>query len=537
MTEPPPSPTRRVLLTVLIVATVFCGFSLLHVTVPGVNEPHYLCKARATWDTSWCSRDFFLKSPAAHAVFFDVVGWFTLHWSLEEVACAGRVISAVILGWGWTTLASPFGLRMRGIVAAAALLCLISLTGNLSGEWVLGGFESKVPAWGFGFAAAGNWLQKSRNDGHLLHWVLPGVWLGMATTLHPVVGAWCIIAVSMAHGSLLLPAIQRVVSSGEMPSTLLLRQWSVMTLTALIFALPGVVPALQVVMSSDLSPWEQGMANRVQVFMRLKHHLDPSRFRPAAWVHSAILLAVIGVCSWRLLNSVKASVIRRHLLILASGLVIAVTGICIGAHRGEVAHLYHWSPRAFLLKFYPFRLIDVLIPVTASILAVVLWKEKVQPAWTARNKLDSRAAVAVLVVGAFLAGYATRQKTPAGYSVAHFAEWKDACIWIQENTHPDSLFVTPREAVGFKWYAERAEVVCYKDCPQDGAGILEWRQRLRDLGWMRPVQLERALEPSDLQWLKQHFTATHLITRDHVVDGQTPVFENDVWRVYDLNGY
>jgi hypothetical protein len=535
VTDQTQSPKHHVPLTVFIVAGVFCGFSLLHVAVPGVNEPHYLCKARATWDATWCARDFFLQSPAAHVIFFDVVGWFAVRWSLAEVACAGRVVSAILLAWGWTLLASSFGLRRSGTTAAAALLCLISLTGNFSGEWVLGGFESKVAAWGFGFAAAGSWIKTDQTQDSVWRWCITGIWLGLATTLHPVVGAWCVIAVTMGQGGLLLSPVRRAVISETVPAALLIRQWSVTVLTALLFALPGVVPALQVVMASDLSPWEQGMANRIQVFMRLKHHLDPSRFPPAAWVHSGFLLAVICGCSWRLSKTNQISVIRRHLLLLVSGLVIALVGVCIGAHRGEVAHLYHWSPRAFLLKFYPFRLIDVLMPVTASILVIVMLKEGLRLRPLRFFSRRCRILVAILIAGTLSAAYVTRKETPSGYSIEHFTAWKDACGWIQENTPPDSLFVTPREAVGFKWYAERAEVVCYKDCPQDAAGILEWRLRLRDLSWMRPVQLERPLKPSDLTWLREHFTATHLITRDHVVDGQTPVYENDVWRIYDLD--
>lgn len=34
----------------------------------------------------------------------------------------------------------------------------------------------------------------------------------------------------------------------------------------------------------------------------------------------------------------------------------------------------------------------------------------------------------------------------------------------------NALILTPRKSA-FKWMAERAEYVCYKDCPQDAAGI------------------------------------------------------------------
>ena len=33
----------------------------------------------------------------------------------------------------------------------------------------------------------------------------------------------------------------------------------------------------------------------------------------------------------------------------------------------------------------------------------------------------------------------------------------------------------------FKWYAERREVCCWKDVPQDAAELVQWWQRQRDL--------------------------------------------------------
>ena len=137
---------------------MFAGFSLLRAPVPGVNEPHYLCKARATWDSGYCTGDFFLSSQSAHSVFFWVVGYFTQSWSLETIAVGGRIISAFVLAWGWVALSRAFSLSRDGTVVSAGLLAAITLTGTLSGEWILGGFESKVPAWGLGFAGLASWL-------------------------------------------------------------------------------------------------------------------------------------------------------------------------------------------------------------------------------------------------------------------------------------------------------------------------------------------------------------------------------------------
>ena len=46
--------------------------------------------------------------------------------------------------------------------------------------------------------------------------------------------------------------------------------------------------------------------------------------------------------------------------------------------------------------------------------------------------------------------------------------------------HPtDSLWLTPKYQQTFKWYAGRAEVVSWKDVPQDNTSIIEWYQRLQ----------------------------------------------------------
>lgn len=533
-----PRTTRINLLTVLLVAGVFAGYSLLHVPVPGVNEPHYLCKARATWDSDWCANDFFLKSESAHSVFFYAVGYFTQFWSLTTVAIVGRILSSIVLGWGWTALAAAFRLSRVATVVAAALLAGIALTGNLSGEWILGGFESKVPAWGLGFAGMACWLNLA-NCAFATIWhrlLKTGLLLGLSTAVHPVVGAWFLIAISLSELALLYEPIQKQIEPGIAG-----RSWKsvgsrlvLLNSTALIAALPGIIPALQVVAGSSLSDWDRATANRIQVFMRLSHHLDPSRFPPSAWIHSLFLLIVIGYCSWQICKDGQQLVLRCHLLLLCSAIVIAVTGIAIGAHNGPVLHLPHWSWRAFLLKFYPFRLIDTLLPVTVAFTVTILVTKSLANHPDRLSPTLRRFAGAVLIATVLAASYGLRQDSPSGYPGKHYSEWNNACAWIRDNTPQDSLFVTPREAVAFKWYAERAEFVAYKDCPQDGAGILKWRQRLRDLGWMRPIQLQRSLKPSDLTWMQGQMQMTHLITRDHVVAGQDPIYENSVWRIYDV---
>lgn len=62
-----------------------------------------------------------------------------------------------------------------------------------------------------------------------------------------------------------------------------------------------------------------------------------------------------------------------------------------------------------------------------------------------------------------------------------FDDWRHTCRWIAENTPPEACFITPKMQQTFKWYAERSEVCCWKDVPQDARELVEWWQRLRNV--------------------------------------------------------
>ena len=122
---------------------------------------------------------------------------------------------------------------------------------------------------------------------------------------------------------------------------------------------------------------------------------------------------------------------------------------------------------------------DVIVP-----LAVVLYCGAIASGWQATRPTAHAAALvaAIAVVGGHLGDLIwQRHEDPrprADVSIENLAAWREACAWIAEETPPDAVFLTPRLAQTFRWYAGRAEVVSYKDIPQDAAGIVEWWRRL-----------------------------------------------------------
>lgn len=534
--------------TATLIAAVFISSSLLRFPVPGVNEPHYLCKARAFSDTDWCSGDFFLQSSNAHAVFFALTGPVTEWIGFEATAVTGRILCLGLMATAWSMLSIRLRLKFSDALLAAATFCGIAITGNFSGEWVVGGFESKVPAYGFALISVAFWLDAWRSlDGQWKTYLFAGIFAGLAAALHPVVGVWFCIGIALSElflwcGSLMLRKTEKL-----RPLRTFTVHGLVFAGSAFVFSLPGLVPAAKMVLSSESTAAERDQANLIQIFWRLAHHLDPSTFPKSAWIHTTILLSVtvvglLSVCqlsgktaglnkspdtpsaehddvSWRLVS-----------ILLLMSLLIAAAGIAIGWRNVPVTKMSNWQLRASLLKFYPFRFFDTLLPITASFVLAGCAGRLLHRFALWRWMLTAIVCVVVLATA-----HRHRLAAPSGYSPTSFAAWKEACQWLKNNVPDDSLIYGPREGFGLKWYADRAEYVCFKDCPQDAAGILEWNRRLWVVhDWSQESYSDGSFDKADLQKFHQLTSATHILTRRLGPFESPPIYKNHVWRIYSV---
>jgi len=518
----------------LLVSAVFIGVSLLMVPMPGVNEPHYLTKARSYADPAWCANDFFLQSGDAHAVFFAVVGPITEELSFQTTIVLGRILSLSLLAWGWGMLGRRLGLRSTAIVMATCGFCLIGMTGNFSGEWVVGGFESKVPAYGCALSAVALWLRAWQMP-QKRRYVVAGIMAGLSVSWHPVVGLWFCIGIALTE--LLLCRMSRM--STFRPPTLpeILLHGACFSGAAFVCALPGLIPALQVVAQVDLPVADQNRANFIQVFWRLAHHLDPSTFPMRSWVHTGVLgvVCVVSLACVRFqrhrteivaVGAASSTGWTPLVVLLVASALTSVAGILIGWHSEPAGQLIGWEWRAALLKFYPFRFFDALLPMVTA-LATALLLQKTVP------RRANALVAAVLVIASFASALAIRPSAPSGYNAVDYATWKQACEWLKQNTPEDAVIYGPREGFGLKLFAERAEYVCFKDCPQDAPGILGWNQRLLTMfHWSQSAYQDGVFDRDDLRTLRQQTSVSYVVTRRLGPFEDEPVWSNSVWRIY-----
>lgn len=499
---------------------------------PGVNEPHYLCRLKHAADPDYCRGDFFLESPDAHWTFVVAFAWLTNYLSLPVLAWCGRLAMWTALAWAWRRLSWTVVPRPLYAALGAAVIITGIAEGNFAGEWLINGFEAKPIAYVFVLLGLRAWV--------LNRWAAAWVHLGIASAWHVLAGGWSVLILAL----LWLACYRREFSLTAMAPWLVLGG---------AIALLGVAPALALNWGQPRDVTTE--AAMIYVFERLPHHLAPLHKSPD-WIaeragrHAIVVTLMVGLLLVRLAD-LRASTTSsslwqafRHdpagrLTLFACGaMLLAIVGLTI-----EWMLWDHPEMAARLLRFYWFRLVDVAVPLAlAALLSSCL-----------AHLFDrgSRLAAAVFAVALAMTGTHLASETwdrvldPTSKSDARMLDtqdWIDACRWIQENTPRDAVFLTPRHSQSFKWYASRAEVVTYKDIPQDAVNLLEWRRRRHDvfkpagnsgLPWARTIG---QLGTRRVRELAERYQFNYVIARHAYPLALPVVYQNETYVVYRVDG-
>ncbi len=425
---------------------------------PDVNEPYYLCKAVHYWNPQFIAGDPFLQSANSHLLFYLGFGWLSRWLDLPALAWCGRLLTWLLLAWAWCRLSRVVVPRWWAAPLGAALLVCLQDRFHMAGEWIIGGVEAK------GFAYVLVFLSLER----LLvgRWAGAVLFAGAATAVHVLVGGWSLVALAAVW--LFSPGDRRP-----------LRTMIPALVGAAGLSLVGVVPALELTAGCD--PQVVARANVIYVFERLAHHLVITGM-PSSFVDRFLLLGLF----WALVEYITPSNLAarrlRRFVVAALGIACAGTALSLLQYVDQ-----RWAAR--LLRFYWFRLADVMLPLGAALAGVRLVHDRLCCRAPGAKQL---AAVAVGVALLHTGGYAAVRMVPtvpradAG-KVYDFLAWRDVCRWIRfsEQIPPDARFLTPRMAQTFKWYARRSEVATWKDIPQDAPSVARWWDTLCDVYALR----------------------------------------------------
>lgn len=451
---------------------------------PGVNEAHYLCKARRFYDPAFCGPDFFLATRDAHLAFFATFGLIAAWLPLSTAAWICRSICWLVFAAGWTRLARATRLSLPASLLGCGAFVAATYWLHQSGEWVVGGAEGKSVAYGLVLWGIAEWIDRRPNRCLVA--------LGGATAFHVLVGGWTTLLVL---GATLIDSSRR---------SLLLKALPGMLLGGALAAI-GVLPALA--LSHGVSDAALARANEIYVFERLAHHLSFAAFAPQRTLLFGIL--AIGVGLLAALN--RRDVAMRPILLLAIGSLILCT---IGAAIDAYAR-FDRALAASLLRFYWFRMADAFVPLAAALLAARLFDRQTE------RLPRSAIATALLLCVAGHFGWLTvdRMQDPRSGAdrqslpVARTQDWKETCRFLRRHAaaYPEAKFLTPRRQQTFLWEAQRAELANFKNVPQDAASLLEWKRRMQDLYPTRPDGSLRPLTADDAWRLRRKYGYEFLV--------------------------
>ncbi len=478
---------------------------------PEVNEPHYVGKARHFWDAAFCPGDFFLESRDVHTAYFLAFGWVTTLVSLPAAAWIGRFAGWTLLATAWHGLSVALVPQRGASLLGAALWLTLIQHFQMSGEWVVGGTEAKVFAYVFVLAGLRQWVKGRANA----TWVL----LGISATWHVLVGGWAVVMTAVSH--VMQPRSERLPALAQLPGLIL----------GGLLALGGLIPALQ--LSGDTPPELTVEAEQIYVFQRLPHHLLIRDF-PSLHVLRHLLLIAVFAALWRGVR--RQAPATRLGGVVWGAILLVLVGASLDATLGNTAL------GARLLRFYWFRASDIFVPLGVTLIGMLHLKRWTDPRSGAATPV---LALILVLVTANLAATTLdlqRASTPAAdrqggiRQVADLADWRDMCNWVRTQLPSDVRLLAPPDHQTFKWYAQRAEVVNWKDVPQDASGLIEWSRRLRAVqAWQASENLvESALR---LQRLQRDYGFDYVIVRwpaEFPVPELPALYQNRRYRIFSV---
>ena len=417
----------------------------------------------------------------------------------------------------------------------------------MAGEWAVGGFEGKSLAYGFIICAINAYLKGDTPRLFLA--------IGIASAFHVVVGAWTIVALCIATAMLRVFSLQPLL---QLPRAASSPKFVICAVIGIALFLTGAVPPLLNDAGATLT--EKSQAAEILVHHRLSHHLFFGDFATKLVARFAVLVVL-----WFIFARVvrfDRKLARINLFCLGS-LVIAFGGLVLSGISEEslrqaaggtegAGGAGQWATK--LLTLYWFRLADFAVPLTTSLICV-----RVVSSWLFKSAIRSQQILTVASIGMVVAAAvllvsdkwrdgrpnADRAALPsysdADRTMGTFKNWRKACFWIRDNTPDDAVFITPDGQQTFKWYAGRAEVVCWKDVPQDAANVVRWHERVRELSLPQRASLAGLLSYTDQQLidLAKKYDENYLIVMQMQIDlaNQESEFPADdrIQQVYPMN--
>jgi hypothetical protein len=439
------------------ILTIFLSLKLLFKENMDINEVDVLPLAKQYADPSWIPGDWYLNQPPGYRLLFDLLfGRLILVLGFIDTSILGRLICYVLVALGLVLISRKLFLSLPWLLIAVGLFLYINKSqGVAAAETLVGPLEPKSIAYGLVLLAIAQML-----NGRFYSLALM---LGLATSLHVLVGGWALITVL---GWLALRWKTRFGS---------IKHFGLFLGIYLLASVFAFKPTLEQLFST---PSNSSVApSYIYVFQRLPHHLDPLSWRSLWWIEPTIYLLVLALSVWLLWRQQQSDrqswqyIARMELAQFTFiSLIPFIFGLIVAP----------FDRQGKLLQYYPFRLGDMMLPLNTCLLFVCVLEQTFRG--QTRRLLLTICMILLSVKCSIQAVTFEKQILTLGQFPNVNPEFKALCSWVRIHTPANTTVVSPPvDFVEFTWMAERPTIANFKLLPQTKASILLWYERLSDL--------------------------------------------------------
>jgi len=430
----------------LIIIVLFFRFSISY------NEMDVIPYAKALFNNDWLKNDWYLSLKIPYRYFFSYpVGFFVDTFGFANTIIVGRIISYILIAIALNALIRSLKVKSNNYLFYFALILffIIFPSGYGANEWMAGGLETKVFAYGFAILSLSSFLNKQNNKGFLF--------AGLALSFHLLVGLYnlfCLIPVLWLHQS-----ENRNYLIGLFKSLP-------------IFIIAGSVGIYGILYQLSLP--QDNLNNigwDIYVNIRVPHHTLPSMFPIEIWI-KFIIFALLNLFFFIKSKNKEVRMLSSYAIF---SVIISLIGLLFFLIWGADHHL----------KYYFFRFGSIMLPLISflNIISFTIGKsEHILSKNHNKIKYTFMALSFTIMLPAmyfFISDYAIARtnRELLGTTSPDIA----MADWIKQNTPKSKVFITKPNDMFFYLNYERPVFVTSKHAPQSGKDIVEWYNRLKAL--------------------------------------------------------
>lgn len=400
--------------------------------------------ARSVYNGEWLNNDWYLNLKIPYRFLFSYpVGYFSDKFGFLETIYAGRIISYVFFAISINRLINTIRAPKSFIYYNLALIVFFSFfgLGSGAGEWMVGGLDTKVFAYGFILLSISYFIEKDLKKCLAFS--------GLALSLHLLIGFYNILSfiplilIYHKHSSKPISEIIKLLPFFIIPSSI---------------GLYGII--------TQLTPVNDSISNigwDIYVNIRVPHHTIPSLFSKKTW----LFLILFSITNVLILLNTKIFKLKLISIYALATVTINIVGLIVFFIYGN----------SHLLKYYFFRFSDVMLPLITTISITYYFSEKIKMySIKTRNIIHSSTIIVVLMfyilsVEQLYSELKSNSNTES-YDL-------DLITWVKNNTDSNDSFIINPNLEMFYINYERPIFVSWKHSPQNNNDIIEWYNRLK----------------------------------------------------------